>query len=237
MKNILDMYSIASGQRINFDKSLVCFSTNVPQQTRNEVVNILEVSQGETHGKYLGLPSLVGRNKKTIQGFLKDKILNRVRSWNSKFLSRAGREVLLKNVLQALPCYAMMVFLLPVGLCREIEIALNEYWWTGMIGNGKGMRWRSWNGLSVPKCKGGLGFRRLREMNLALLGKQAWRLITKPDSLLARVLKSKYYPQCSFLDATMRSNPSFIWQGLMEVQNVLKRGCRRSIGNIMAGVR
>lgn len=126
MKNVLDTYSTALGQ-INFAKSAVCFSSNVQSMVRTEVVQCLGVSEGDTTGRYLGLPSLVGKRKKEILGFLKDRILAKVRSWNAKFLSRVGREVLLKNVIQAMPSYAMMVFLLPVGLCKEIETIMNDY--------------------------------------------------------------------------------------------------------------
>ncbi|XP_019159676.1 PREDICTED: uncharacterized protein LOC109156278 [Ipomoea nil] len=84
--------------RANVGES-VQMSANVPHNIRNEVVDILGVEEGETSGKYLGLPSLVGRRMKAILGFLKDRILTKIRSWNAKFLSRAGREVLLKNVL------------------------------------------------------------------------------------------------------------------------------------------
>nr|GMD54279.1 uncharacterized protein LOC109165997 [Ipomoea batatas] len=196
---ILDLYSVTSGQRINFDKSMVCFSANVSQQSRHEIVHTLGVQQGNIVGRYLGLPSLVGKNKKAILGYLKDNILNRVRSWNSRFLSRAGRAILIKNVLQAMPCYAMMVFLLLVDLCNDIETILNRFWWTGTVGHGQGLRWKTWSRLCVPKEKGGLGFRRIREMNLALLGKQVWRLLSRLDSLVARVYKSRYYPQCLML--------------------------------------
>nr|GMD79802.1 uncharacterized protein LOC109155081 [Ipomoea batatas] len=85
--------------------------------------------------------------------------------------------------------------------------------------------------MCYPKEKGGVGFRRLREMNLSLLGKQAWRLITRPNSLVARVYKSRYYPQGSFFDASSGSNPSYIWRGLLEVREVMGRGCRRCIGD------
>ncbi|XP_019198180.1 PREDICTED: uncharacterized protein LOC109192007 [Ipomoea nil] len=204
MRYVLDTYARASGQHVNYDKSAACFSANVPQSRRNEVVDVLGVEEGETSGKYLGLPSLVGRRKNAILGFLKDRILTRVRSWNAKFLSRAGREVLLKNVLQAMPAYAMMVFLLPLGLCREIEVVLNQYWWSGDVSNGRGIRWRSWEGLSRPKACGGMGFRRLHEMNKSLLGKKAWR---------------------------EGSNPSYIWRGMLAVKECLKEGCRRVIGD------
>ncbi|XP_019150584.1 PREDICTED: uncharacterized protein LOC109147383 [Ipomoea nil] len=170
MKYVLDKYSRASGQMINYDKSVVYFSSNMKPAQRTMVTQILGGVEGDTAGKYLGLPSIVGRRKKQILGFLKYKILAKVRSWNARFLSRAGREVLLKNVIQAMPSYAMMVFLLPRGTCRDIETIMNEYWWTGTMGNGKGIRWRSWQGLTAPKAVGGMGFRSLHETNLALWG-------------------------------------------------------------------
>ncbi|XP_019166535.1 PREDICTED: uncharacterized protein LOC109162271 [Ipomoea nil] len=142
MRDLLDTYSKASGQRINYDKSMVTFSANVPPPMRKEVQRILEITEGDTTGRYFGLPSLVGKRKKDILGFLKDRILAKVRSWNAKFLSGAGREVLLKNVIQAMPSYAMMVFLLPKGLCKEIEVLMNEYWWSGTVGARKGLRWK-----------------------------------------------------------------------------------------------
>ncbi|XP_019190337.1 PREDICTED: uncharacterized protein LOC109184754 [Ipomoea nil] len=231
MRCILDTYATASGQRINYDKSAICFSANVSQPIRDGVVQILGVAEGNTTGKYLGLPSLVGRKKREILGYLKERILTRVRSWNSKFLSRAGREVLLKNVIQAMPSYAMMVFLLPLSLCKEIETLMNGYWWTGSVGSRKGIRWRAWEGLAQPKAAGGLGFRKLHEMNLALLGKQAWRLVTRPQSLVARVYKARYFPRCAFFDSKEGSNPSYIWRGLLAVKDVVREGCRRSIGN------
>lgn len=39
-----------------------------------------------------------------------------------------------------------------------------------------------------------MGFRDFHSFNLAMLAKQVWRLINEPDSLCARVLRTKYYP-------------------------------------------
>ncbi|XP_019184299.1 PREDICTED: uncharacterized protein LOC109179193 [Ipomoea nil] len=109
-----------------------------------------------------------------------------------------------------MPCYAMIVFLLPIGLCNEIESILNRYWWSGTVTGGKGIRWKSWTKLCIEKERGGLGFRRLREMNLSLLDKQVWRLLTRTDSLVAKVYKSRYYPNCSLFEASVGSNLSFL---------------------------
>lgn len=114
-------------------------------------------------GNYLGLPSLIGRNESEILGFIKKRIVGRIQSWNYKFLSGAGKEVLLKSVLQTLPSFAMNVFLLPLGLIKEIERDMNYFWWGAESGSRKGIRWKAWNNLCVPKKWGGMGFRSMRE--------------------------------------------------------------------------
>jgi hypothetical protein len=40
-----------------------------------------------------------------------------------------------------------------------------------------------------------MGFKDIKLFNLAMLGKQGWRLLTNPDSLCAIVLKGKYFAQ------------------------------------------
>lgn len=180
---------------------------------------------------YLGLPSLVGRNKREVLGYIKNRILSRIQSWNHRFLARAGREVLLKSVVQAIPSFAMNVFLFPMSMIKEIECIMNGFWW-GCEGEGrKGIRWKAWEHLCAPKSWGGMGFRRLREFNLAMLSKQAWRLLHNHSSLVARVFKAKYYPHCSFLDAKCGSNPSFIWKSVLESQDIIRNNSRWRVGN------
>lgn len=79
--------------------------------------------------KYLGLPNTVGRNKYVILGFLKEKVKARVRSWDSRTISKSGKEVLIKSAAQSLPTYAMSVFLLPLEVSNDIERTLTRYWW------------------------------------------------------------------------------------------------------------
>jgi hypothetical protein len=49
------------------------------------------------HGKYFGLPSIIGRDKKSILSFIKDRIWKKIQRWNSRSLSRAYKEVLISG--------------------------------------------------------------------------------------------------------------------------------------------
>lgn len=82
----------------------------------------------------------------------------------------------------------------------------------------------------MPLGEGGLGFRNFRDFNLALLAKQVWRLLTKPNSLLARVLKGRYYRHTNPLTKVKANNPSFGWKSLMAAKHVLQDGLQRTIG-------
>ena len=82
-----------------------------------------------------------------------------------------------------------------------------------------------------PKLQGGMGFRNLQSFNLALLAKQAWRILTNPSSLAARILKAKYFPFCDILLANLGSNPSYTWRSIFNSLEVLHSGTRWRVGN------
>lgn len=75
----------------------------------------------------------------------------------------------------------------------------------------------SWDRMCEKKFTGGLGFRKLPEFNIALLGKQEWRVIVKPNNLVGKVCKAKYYPNGSFLTAKVGV------RSIMEARQLLSR--------------
>ncbi|XP_019164321.1 PREDICTED: uncharacterized protein LOC109160490 [Ipomoea nil] len=125
----------------------------------------------------------------------------------------------------------MSVFLLPVRVCDSLEKMFNRYWWGGGGTRTRGIHWLSWDRMCIPKPKGGFGFKRLHDFNMALLAKQGWRLLIHPESLVTRLLKAKYYPMTEFMDAQIGQNPSFIWHSILAGRRALQLGVARRVGD------
>lgn len=128
VKEILDKYADMSGQQINYQKSGIMFSSNVRVDKQRRLSAILGVHNDISNSHYLGLPSLVGRSKKKVFGFLKDKVVKRIQGWIAKPISWAWKAVLIKNVAQTISAYSMSCFLLPKTLTQEIEKLFNGFW-------------------------------------------------------------------------------------------------------------
>ncbi|XP_074318329.1 uncharacterized protein LOC141655135 [Silene latifolia] len=228
--DILRRYEYASGQLVNLDKTTVSFSKGVPLTKRSNLATRLGIIEVEEQERYLGLPTVVGRSKKVLTNILRDKLSKRLKGWRGKILSRAGKEVLLKAVANSLPTYVMSIFKIPVNFCEELRSMMSRFWWGHEEGK-RGISWVSWKKLCQPKGMGGMGFRDFKLFNLALLSKQAWRLMTETESLWARVMKARYYPNGEFLSSNIGNHPSYTWRGIWEAKGVLGLGLRRRIGD------
>lgn len=177
------------------------------------------------------MPSILGRNISAVFGYLKERLRDVIKGWDKKMLSKGGKEILLKTVAQALPNYAMSIFLLPQQLSLELERLMTRFWWKSYINKDKGITWLSWDRMSSSMTNGGMGFRKLREFNITLVGKQGWRLITNENSLVSRIFKARYYPRDSFLSAKIGHNPSYVWRNILEAHTLLKWGAVRRVGS------
>ena len=151
--------------------------------------------------------------------------MQRLKGWKEKFLSKAGKEVLIKAIAQSIPTYAMNCFQLPKTWCDEISSLISSYWW-GQQRDERKVHWVKWESLCAPKIDGGLGFRNLHFFNTALLAKQSWQLLNNPHSLFFRVFKARYFPRSTFLKAPLGSNPSFLWRSILSGREVITKGLR-----------
>jgi hypothetical protein len=92
---------------------------------------------------------------------LEERFHKRMVAWKEKYLSTAGKEVLVKSVAQALPVYIMSVFKLPLTLCDELMKQIRAFWWGAKKGRRK-VQWIPWEKLVQPKGLDGMGFKDLR---------------------------------------------------------------------------
>jgi hypothetical protein len=82
---------------------------------------------------------------------------------------------LIKSVAQAVLTYSMSCFRLSRGLCQHINGLLHNFWWGSKEVKGNTC-WVAWDDMVKPKFFGALGFCNIELFNLALIGKQAWRI-------------------------------------------------------------
>ncbi|XP_015953879.1 uncharacterized protein LOC107478258 [Arachis duranensis] len=119
----------ASGQKINLDKSGITFGYQVPLQTRVNIEEILGMASWDTLGKYLGLPANWGRSQNRTLAWIEEKVINKLEGWKENLLSQAGKETLIKAVVQAIPSYTMNVIRFPKDFCRRLSSRVARFWW------------------------------------------------------------------------------------------------------------
>lgn len=120
ISDCLKKFKKASGQLINYDKSVIAFSPNTMVNTKDIIRNILSVKFVDCHQQYMGLPSFLSRNKTMHLNFIKDRVWKHLQGWKSRLFS-GGEEVLIEAVVQAIPCYSMSCFRIPKQIVNEIN--------------------------------------------------------------------------------------------------------------------
>ena len=85
--------------------------------------------------------------------------------------------------------------------------------------------------MTKAKGDGGMGFRDLAFNNDSLLAKQAWRLLQDKSSLLYKVFKPRFFPNCTIMEAVDSSHGSYAWKSILHGRDVIKRGACWRISN------
>jgi hypothetical protein len=146
-------------------------------------------------------------------------------------LSQVGKEILIKACAQAIPMFAMTCFDITKGFCDQINSMISRFFGANQDKENK-IHWISWEKLTLPKEKGGLGYKDLYAFNLAMPAKQGWRLLTNPDSLCARVMKAKYFPDCTIFEAQYKDGISYAWRAILKGVELLRQGVIKRVGMV-----
>ena len=72
---------------------------------------------------------------------------------------------------------------------------------------------------------GGLGIKKMRNMNLAFLAKMGWRLITESYKLWAKNLHAEYVRgKMDFSELEKKRNASNAWKWMVATREIIKQG-------------
>jgi hypothetical protein len=69
-------------------------------------------------------------------------LAKKIQGWKERLLSRAGKEILIKAVAQAIPAFAMGCFDITKEMCNRISSMMAGFWWNNQDKEGS-MHWVS----------------------------------------------------------------------------------------------
>ncbi|XP_059068327.1 uncharacterized protein LOC131858877 [Cryptomeria japonica] len=104
----------------------------------------------------------------------------------------AGKIVLIKSVLNAVPTYLMSNLKAPKEVVVSLQDTLRSFLWNNNRDGKSRIPLLAWDKVCLPKELGGSGIRNLENQNLALGAKLVWKLYDNPASLWARIMFAKY---------------------------------------------
>ncbi|XP_071939040.1 uncharacterized mitochondrial protein AtMg00310-like [Coffea arabica] len=181
-------------------------------------------------GKYLELPLVIIGSKKQVFAYIVDKARSKMQGWKHNLLSYAGKEVLLKSVIMALPTYTMSCCRLPKGLCAKICGHMAKFW-RGQNEEERKVQWIRWEKITQVKGNGGLGFRELEHFISALLAKQLWRHLLQLELIVSKVLGAKYKLSQTGWEGEAPRNASWVWRSICSSCSVLQKGMWKGVGD------
>jgi len=215
MKLLLYAFELASGLKINFHKSeLFCFGT--AQENIEIYTELFGCKAGDFPINYLGIPIHFKKHRNCDWGKIEEHFEKRLSRWKGKHLSIGGRLILINSVLSSLPMYMMSFFYVLKGVLKKLDYFRSRFFWQG-DDNKKKYRLIRWSTLCQPKEQGGLGILNLNAMNIALLSKWWYKLLTS-EGIWQQILHNKYIGSKPLAQVEWKCGDSHFWSCLMKAK-------------------
>ncbi|XP_057760132.1 uncharacterized protein LOC130980472 [Arachis stenosperma] len=231
----LDMFTQASGMKVNIHKSKAQCSKNVSARRKEVLSGISSIRFCQDLGRYLGVNIGHDRASRKMAQEVIDKIQRKLASWKGCLLNKAGRLCLVNAVMASIPVYNMQVSLLPKYACDKIDSLMRQFLWKGQA-NGRGLPLVKWDIAITSKKAGGLGVRDTLCANMALLGKLVWDCLNNKNKLWVQVLTHKYLQNSKDLGSSHGHNASTTWRNILKAYDILKEGFRWNVGNMQQSI-
>eukprot|EP00253_Pinus_taeda_P018004 PITA_18004 len=222
IKKILEIFMDSLGMEVNNDKSRTFFF-NTTEPIKNHLTRVMGYRFGDLPTKYLGTMMDTSTLKIGNWKHIIEKIMKRLDNWTFCALNLAARIVLLKAPIQAIPIYPLSVMEAPKGICNKLVEIYRKFLWGGPKQQNK---WAlcSWQSLTKPKEKGGLGLRDPWNLNQVLAAKLRWRWLQGGPDLWKEIRTVKYNMPLSPEEILRDQNTprgSYIWNLSLQSRNLV----------------
>lgn len=215
----LKLFEKTSGLQANRGKSEV-YHANMRKEEVDLLCTISGFSTGNWKFKYLGAPIC---NKKLTAADcekLIEKMIGRIRTWQTRNLSFAGRLLLVNTILLSICTYWMQIVILPKSVISRINQICRNYLWQGNADGGKA-GYVKWDKVCTTKKYGGLGIRDLSLWNALAVGKIIWQIAEKADTLWVRWVHSVYIKDTDWWTYQPPATASWIWKIMCKTRDEL----------------
>ncbi|GJZ83149.1 hypothetical protein Tco_0648322 [Tanacetum coccineum] len=219
MSRILTYFHLASGLKVNFNKSKL-FGIGVHTHELNSMADSIGCQASQLPCTYLGLP--IGANMSRCSNWspLIERFNKRLSKWKCKTLSYGGRLTLIKSVLGSLGSYYFSTYKAPTTIINKLESIRRNFFWGGNSEERK-IAWIAWDKFIAPLAQGGLNIGILKVLNQAMLAKWWWRFLKEENALWTKVIASIYGPHGGLTTGSISSYKSGPWYQIMKLKDDL----------------
>ncbi|XP_071719040.1 uncharacterized protein [Rutidosis leptorrhynchoides] len=215
----LDEFKECSGLTPSIPKSTGFFA-NVSSNVKNQILDLMPFEEGTLPVRYLGVPLISSRLLSSDCKPLIEMVKNRIQDWKNKFLSFTGRVQLISSVLVSMQIYWYSVFIVPDNVIKDIEKMMRGFLWCqGDMKRGKAKV--KWDDVCHPKNEGGLGIKRLKGWNVALMASHVWRILSNKQSLWVRWIHSYRIMDQNFWEVAIAPDASWSWRKILQIRDII----------------
>lgn len=197
---------------------------NISPLVRDRLIRFWGFQVGTFPCMYLGISFFLGSEKTSFWDKIVHSINSRISSWNHKWLMMAGKILLIKSVLSAIPTYLLSILQAPPKVTKDINISLRSFLWNDNLGGRKKIPLLAWDNICHPKELGGAGIHDLAIQNKALGAKLVWKLYADPLRKWDSIMLAKYLRGASrerIFTATSLPKGSAFWNFLVSCSRVI----------------
>ena len=218
-----------SGLDMNAEKSEIFFG-GFSDVEAAVISDLSGFKRGTFPTRYLGLPLSPKRiSYATLQPFL-ERVSSKLNSWTVKSLSFAGKITLVSSVIYGMVNFWSSVFSLPKRFYAKVDSMCASFLWKNNTTSAAGAR-VSWENICKPKNEGGLGIRRLEEVQQVFELKRVWNFFSESGSLWVAWLRQNVFDGQSLWTVSTSSSFSSSVNRMLKLKPKLYDHMRCNIGD------